>query len=235
MPINTNTSLCPTCKLTESDCACHPSSSPRKSLAVSRSLQSIRSKDFLSTRLTPTTIHGLYPGSRFKGEQRSQGSTYDVMVEIQHVDLSDSFLCGYLHISGLTEDHPELTTFFEAEIIGPRYSFLTRKWDADAYIDLEHWKQFVAFQPYERMFKKDNRFVYDSKDHIFMRWKERFLVPDHRVDHIAGASFAGFYYISYNVQTGHISGLYYHSNSIWFQLLSLHHEPDRCAPVFEFR
>ena len=28
-----------------------------------------------------------------------------------------------------------------------------------------------------------------------MRWKERFLVPDHHVSHITGASFAGFYYI----------------------------------------
>ena len=28
-----------------------------------------------------------------------------------------------------------------------------------------------------------------------MRWKERFLVPDHRVSQINGASFAGFYYI----------------------------------------
>lgn len=29
----------------------------------------------------------------------------------------------------------------------------------------------------------------------FMRWKERFLVPDHRVTSINGASYAGFYYI----------------------------------------
>ena len=28
-----------------------------------------------------------------------------------------------------------------------------------------------------------------------MRWKERFLVPDHRVRDINGASFAGFYYV----------------------------------------
>lgn len=28
-----------------------------------------------------------------------------------------------------------------------------------------------------------------------MRWKEQFLVPDHHVSHINGASFAGFYYI----------------------------------------
>ncbi|GAW01201.1 vesicle-mediated transport protein [Lentinula edodes] len=30
---------------------------------------------------------------------------------------------------------------------------------------------------------------------IFMRWKERFLIPDHRVQDICGASFAGFYYV----------------------------------------
>lgn len=28
-----------------------------------------------------------------------------------------------------------------------------------------------------------------------MRWKERFLVPDHRVGNISGAGFAGFYYM----------------------------------------
>jgi len=29
---------------------------------------------------------------------------------------------------------------------------------------------------------------------VFMRWKERFLVPDHRVQDISGASFAGLLY-----------------------------------------
>ena len=31
----------------------------------------------------------------------------------------------------------------------------------------------------------------------FMRWKEHFLVPDHRIVSIPGASFAGFYYCVY--------------------------------------
>jgi hypothetical protein len=48
-------------------------------------------------------------------------------------------LCGYLHIKGLTEQFPELTTFFDAEIIGPDYSFLTNKWDANEATDEEHW------------------------------------------------------------------------------------------------
>jgi hypothetical protein len=50
-------------------------------------------------------------------------------------------------------------------------------------------------------------------DVVFMRWKEHFLVPDHRVEGITGASFAGFYYICYNKRTGDINGYYYHQSS----------------------
>lgn len=38
-------------------------------------------------------------------------------------------------------------------------------------------------------------FDFKAYPYVFMRWKERFLVPDHHVSHITGASFAGFYYI----------------------------------------
>ena len=48
---------------------------------------------------------------------------------------------------------------------------------------------------------------------MFMRWKEKFLVPDHRVREISGASFEGFYYICFNQVAGTINGIYFHSNS----------------------
>ncbi|CAG8606718.1 2250_t:CDS:2, partial [Paraglomus occultum] len=92
-----------------------------------------------NVRLWPSTTCSLYSGSRFKGEQRSGRSSYEVAVHIQHVNLAESSLCGYLHIKGLTEDYPELTTFFEAEIIGRKHSFLTKKWDANDHIDIQHW------------------------------------------------------------------------------------------------
>ena len=60
------------------------------------------------------------------------------------MDLAESFLCGYLRINGLTEEYPELTTYFEAEIIGPKHSFLTRKWDADELTDEEHWVRLLC-------------------------------------------------------------------------------------------
>lgn len=53
----------------------------------------------------------------------------------QNVDESNSYLCGYLMIKGLTEEYPTLTTFFDGEIISEKYPFLTRKWEADEDID----------------------------------------------------------------------------------------------------
>jgi len=87
-----------------------------------------------------------------------------------------------------------------------------------------------------------------------MRWKEYFLVPDHKVKAISGASFEGFYYICFNQITGAVSGIYYHSKSekyvylrkhldgmamlmvIRYQQLELEHVPDKgCMPSIDFR
>jgi len=58
---------------------------------------------------------------------------------LQHVDMDNSYLCGYLKIKGLTEEFPTLTTFFDGEIISAKFPFLTRKWDADEDVDRKHW------------------------------------------------------------------------------------------------
>ncbi|ORY04404.1 hypothetical protein K493DRAFT_205813 [Basidiobolus meristosporus CBS 931.73] len=187
-------------------------------------------------RLTPTSTCSLYSGSQFKGEQKSGRYSYQVSVDIQHVNLDDSYLCGYLHIHGLTDDYPELTTFFDAEIIGPKYSFLTRKWEVDEMIDKQHWLKFPAFKEYSKRFNQDH-FNYSIKntDFIFMRWKEQFLIPDHRVHTVNGASFEGFYYICFQLSTGTITGYYYHKNAEWFQQLHLQHIPRQSCSSFEFR
>jgi len=57
------------------------------------------------------------------------------------------------------------------------------------------------------------KYSVEGEDVMFMRWKEHFLVPDHRVEGIAGASFAGFYYICFNKSTGGIEGYYFHKTS----------------------
>ncbi len=188
----------------------------------------------------PSAPACLIPGSVFKGHQKSGKNSYQVQVEIQHIDWSQSFLCGYLQIKGLTDDWPDLTTFFEAEIIGDKYSFLTRKCiivntgDANMKIDLQHWNKFAAFAKYKD-FNADHFVMNADDDHVFMRWKEHFLVPDHRIKTITGASFAGFYYICFQKSTKTICGYYYHKNSEWFQNLELNYVPQCSFGAFEFR
>jgi hypothetical protein len=77
-----------------------------------------------------------------------------------------------LEISGLTEEYPVLTTYFEAEMIGDRYGFLTKRWDANETTDRQHWMKFAKFSKYEREFNRDDAVVnFMAEDHIFMRWK----------------------------------------------------------------
>ncbi|XP_002738992.1 glucose-induced degradation protein 4 homolog [Saccoglossus kowalevskii] len=179
----------------------------------------------------------LYSGSKFRGYQKSKGNCYDVEVELQHVDEASSFLCGYLKIKGLTEEFPTLTTFFDGEIISQKYPFLTRKWDADEEVDRKHWGKFLSFYQYAKTFNSDS-FTYEelkNTDFVFMRWKEHFLVPDHTIKDINGASFAGFYYICFTKSTASIEGYYYHRSSEWFQSLNLTHVLEHSVPIYEFR
>ena len=128
--------------------------------------------------------------------------------------------------SGLTPDHPTLTTYFEGEIIGPKYTFQTRhtSWGATDKTDMQHWARFPAWRPLAKQAKKPDFHYKNSaqRENIFMRWKESFLVPDHRVREILGASFEGFYYICFNQVTGNVSGIYFHARSEKYVILSFH-------------
>jgi hypothetical protein len=143
-------------------------------------------------------------------------------------------MCGYLRIkgermcrrkqykvtdagAGLTEDHPSLTTYFEGEIIGNKYTFITNheEWNSNEKVDRQHWARFPAYKPLAKHTSRPDLITKDwmHKEHIFMRWKEYFLVPDHRVRTISGASFEGFYYICFNQVSGVIEGIYFHAKS----------------------
>ncbi|XP_039960929.1 glucose-induced degradation protein 4 homolog isoform X2 [Bactrocera tryoni] len=97
--------------------------------------------------------------------------------------------------------------------------------------------KFAAFSEYEESFNSDN---FDFKklansDYVFMRWKEHFLVPDHTIKDINGASFAGFYYICFTKSTGRVEGYYYHRSSELYQSIELEHISENSSDVYEFR
>lgn len=77
--------------------------------------------------------------------------------------------------------------------------------------------KFESFCQYAKTFNSDT-FDYEAlkgTDFVFMRWKEHFLVPDHTIKDINGASFAGFYYICFQKSAATIEGFYYHRSSEW--------------------
>lgn len=80
---------------------------------------------------------------------------------------------------------------------------------------MNHWGKFSAFRPFQKHVRKGPVTIQDvaQRENIFMRWKEHFLVPDHRVRTITGASFEGFYYICFNQLKGEVNGIYFHSKS----------------------
>ncbi|PSN73208.1 hypothetical protein BS50DRAFT_653656 [Corynespora cassiicola Philippines] len=195
-----------------------PLSATSSAAPVSPSQSSHLAAPSPSHRYLPNSTSSLLrPGSRFKGSQISDRQQYEVEVEIKYVDMRESFLCGYLRIKGLTEDHPSLTTYFEGEIIGNKYTFITQhpEWGSNDKVDRQHWARFPAYKPLAKYSGRPELITKDwmQKEHLFMRWKEYFLVPDHRVRTINGASFEGFYYICFNQVSGSIEGIYFHAKS----------------------
>lgn len=138
-------------------------------------------------RVQPVTASHLRSGLEFFGTQQSGRAVYEVKVSFKYVDIVDSFLCGFLKISGLSEDHLTLTTYFEGEIIGSKYSFITKnpQWNSSEKIDLEHWARFAAFKPIAHNVRNPRQQkvgAFESglagQDHVFMRWKELHILPN---------------------------------------------------------
>ncbi|KAH9902582.1 vacuolar import/degradation protein Vid24 [Cubamyces lactineus] len=186
----------------------------------------------------------LYPGATFRGSQKSGRNRYDASMTIIDVDLASSHLSGHLCIHGLTDEWPELTTYFDAEIIGDQYGFLTRKWGATEREDMVHWGRFPAYGRVKDELEQPDLMRKDAFSHgvVFMRWKEKYVVSDRGTQDIEGASYAGFYYICVDFssqQTGSytamdsvssapasLSGFYFHQHSEPYQQLSLVHVPE---------
>lgn len=127
---------------------------------------------------------------------------------IQNVDLASSQLCGYLNIQNLTEDLPDITTYFSAEIIGSRYGFIANdSWGSTETEDISFWNKFPSFRSIKNGLRrptltmgsgpsgtgsatirseKEKKHGSAASNTTFMRFKEHFLVPDHKKKELAG-------------------------------------------------
>ncbi|CEP60056.1 GID4/VID24 family protein LALA0_S01e02036g [Lachancea lanzarotensis] len=198
-----------------------------------------------SSRVRHTcTTSFLKPRKQYSGFQISGYKKNHVHVVLQTVDLPVQgcesscipHLTGFFTIKGLTEHQPEITTFFEGFAATSNCGFLSADMPSELKdlmakdsIDMEHWLNFPSFKEMCRDEKTlssiaDGTYVhseYLEKRYIYMRWKERFLVPDAELDSVEGASYEGFYYIVHDQLTGEVLGFYYHEDAERFQRLEL--------------
>lgn len=257
--------------------------SPKKYILEDNSAYNDVSND---TRVDATTrTNFLKPRMKFTGYQVSGYKKYQVIVDLQTVDLPTTpattttpHLTGFLTIRGLTNQHPEITTFFESFTVMDTIGFLSscipeelNAYKGNDHVDLEHWLNFPCFKelcmrrpasndkhssstPYACNGKPNAYHKYTNYANvqsncvggdadvnilhqilngqythenylcnrfIFMRWKEKFLVPDAEIDSVEGASYDGYYYIVHDQVTGNILGFYYHKDAEKFQQLEL--------------
>ncbi|EPZ31287.1 Vacuolar import/degradation protein Vid24 domain-containing protein [Rozella allomycis CSF55] len=175
----------------------------------------------------------LRAGSLFTGYQTPGESIsnikYPVAITLDRVDLTEGFLSGSLKIENLVPNIPTLTTYFEGEIIGPQYSFHTNKWHADYAVDLIHWNKFPPFYEFLDKFVEHDKSSYGELfienplqgDYVFMRLKEKFVLPYKANPFLNGASYDGFYYACMHLETGSLSAFYYYPCSKKFQNLKV--------------
>ncbi|SCU86033.1 LADA_0D11804g1_1 [Lachancea dasiensis] len=186
----------------------------------------------------------LRPRMEFTGFQTSGYKKNHVNVVLKTVSLPGHgssnpgvpHITGFFSIYGLTAHQPEITTFFEGFAVTENLGFLSSSVPAHLAdltatdgIDLEHWLSFPAFKEMCSQNGVLSAVVDGAHRHsdylhqrfIFMRWKERFLVPDAELGSVEGASYEGYYYIVHDQFTGNILGFYYHKDAEKFQELEL--------------
>lgn len=100
---------------------------------------------------------------QFTGYQISGYKRYQVTVNLKTVDLPKKdctslspHLSGFLSIRGLTNQHPEISTYFEAYAVNHKeLGFLSSSWKDEPVLnefkatdqtDLEHWINFPSFR-----------------------------------------------------------------------------------------
>jgi glucose-induced degradation protein 4 len=89
--------------------------------------------------VSSSVYDSLYPGALFEGIQTNKTKEHRVSVRIVDINLQQSTLSGFLTIHDLTDQHPEITTFFDGQIIGDTYGFVTNDWGASEDVDMIHW------------------------------------------------------------------------------------------------
>nr|CDS18426.1 Vacuolar import degradation protein Vid24 [Echinococcus granulosus] len=186
----------------------------------------------------------IHPGAHFVGSQISRCKKHAVDVSFLTVDLAAKTLCGFLKVDKANNDSETfenggdgkaVTSFFNGEIISRLFPFITGKWGASVETDTNHWNELNVMARFPNYYR-DN-FDYsqlENFDHVYMRWKEKFILPDPNRTSGKKPS-TGFYYICLQKSTGELTGYFHNKTERRVHRIYLMYDPQVTSTAFQIR
>ncbi|VDL24654.1 unnamed protein product [Hymenolepis diminuta] len=184
-------------------------------------------------------------GAHFTGSQISRCKKYVVDVTFMAVDLSSKTLSGFIKVDKTSKDSESFenatnngkstTSYFNGEIISRKFPFVTGKWGASIETDTNHWNELNVVARFPNYYRDDFDYSQlENFDHVYMRWKESFILPDSTRNSEKKPS-SGFYYVCLQKSTGELTGYFYNKSSERLQLLELKYDPQVTSTAFQIR
>eukprot|EP00056_Hartaetosiga_gracilis_P007953 m.114185 g.114185 ORF g.114185 m.114185 type:complete len:192 (-) comp12813_c1_seq3:1051-1626(-) len=174
----------------------------------------------------------LFSGCSFSGTQKSERYEFPLKAHFEVVDFEQKSLCGILSIENLTPHLPQLQTYFDVDLVTSHKEFETTEFFSTRKNDIEHWTRLPGF--HMEYIDTEDAFDFKTNRYIYMRWKERFLIPHDEEQDLRGASFEGFYFVCFDRLNGSISGFYHHDACERYQAISLKYEDPHLVPHSAF-
>ncbi|KAM7536731.1 hypothetical protein Aperf_G00000082939 [Anoplocephala perfoliata] len=177
--------------------------------------------------LSTSCIHS---GAHFVGSQISRCKKYVVDVTFL-VDKASKDTDNFEN----PDNGKSATSFFNGEIISRQFPFVTGKWGATIETDTNHWNELNVMARFPNYYR--DSFDYsqlENFDHVYMRWKESFILPDSTKNSDRKPS-SGFYYICLQKSTGELTGYFHNKSSERLQLLELKYDPQVTSTAFQIR
>ncbi|KAK1349020.1 vacuolar import and degradation protein [Hamiltosporidium tvaerminnensis] len=179
-------------------------------------------------------LSGIENGAFYEGEQMTPTGPFKIDMKVELIQLRQGFLCGVFRIYNLTKEHDLLITYFEGEIMGTYTNPFLPALTSEAEDDILHWNKFPEWEL--NYISEPESYDYEANNFLYIKIKERFLLPDPSIKNIPGASIEGLYYCRYSKQKDFFSGFYFYKNytSNTSQHLKLQRTKKRTAEYYEF-
>ncbi|WUR04933.1 glucose-induced degradation protein 4-like protein [Vairimorpha necatrix] len=131
-------------------------------------------------------------GSKYSGRQLSSTGSFNLVMKIDNLNLDENIMCGTLNIYKSNSKIIQISTYFEARVIGSEMATKLKDLESDGV----NWEKFPEFSK-------------GGDECLYFRIKELFILPNMNLEQ-GEASIDGFYYCCYYKNLDCFMGRYFY-------------------------